>query len=64
MKCSDAKLLMSSYLDAAVTRSELTAVQDHIRLVALLARLTTSRCSEPKDWSAHWDASPFLPTWR
>ena len=30
MKCSDAKLLMSSYLDAAVTRSELTAVQDHI----------------------------------
>jgi len=30
MKCSDAMLLMSSYLDAAVTRSELTAVQEHI----------------------------------
>jgi len=30
MKCSDAKRLMSSYLDAAVTRSELTAVQEHI----------------------------------
>ena len=30
MKCSDATRLMSSYLDAAVTRSELTAVQEHI----------------------------------
>ena len=30
MKCSDAMLLMSSYLDAAVTRSELTAMQEHI----------------------------------
>jgi hypothetical protein len=30
MKCSDATQLMSSYLDAAVTRSELTAIQEHI----------------------------------
>jgi hypothetical protein len=30
MKCSDATQLMSSYLDAAVTRCELTAVQEHI----------------------------------
>jgi len=30
MKCSDATRLMSSYLDAAVTRSEMTAIQKHI----------------------------------
>ena len=34
MKCSDATRLMSSYLDAAVTRSELTAVQEHIAACA------------------------------
>lgn len=30
MKCSDAKRLMSPYLDAATTRSELAAVREHI----------------------------------
>lgn len=30
MKCSDVARLMSSYLDAAVTRSELSAVQRHL----------------------------------
>ena len=30
MKCSETKRLMSSYLDAAVTRGEMTAVQQHI----------------------------------
>jgi hypothetical protein len=30
MTCSDTKRLMSAYLDAAVTRSEMTAVQQHI----------------------------------
>ena len=30
MKCSDVTRLMSSYLDAAVTRSEFTTVQEHI----------------------------------
>jgi len=30
MKCLDARLLMSSYLDAAVTRSEMSELQDHM----------------------------------
>lgn len=30
MKCSDAKQLMSPYLDSAVTRSEMSALQSHI----------------------------------
>jgi hypothetical protein len=30
MKCFDAKRLMSSYLDAAVTRGEMSAVQEHM----------------------------------
>jgi hypothetical protein len=30
MKCSDTRRLMSAYLDAAVTRSEMSAVQQHI----------------------------------
>lgn len=30
MRCSDARRLMSSYLDAAVTRRELTAIQEHM----------------------------------
>ena len=34
MKCSDAKRLMSSYLDAAVSRGELTAIQEHMNSCA------------------------------
>jgi hypothetical protein len=34
MKCSDAKRFMSSYLDAAVTRSQVTAIQEHMESCA------------------------------
>ena len=49
MKCSDAMPLMSSYLDAAVTRSEMTAIQEHIDSCAVCSARFPSATAHPDD---------------